>query len=118
MPRARIRRLILPFVPAALAALTFLGGLVLLTSGALPSDYSRIRALRYLVPLPFAEVSHLVGSTAGVVLLILSRGLMRRLSSAWTLAVLVIGAGMVVSLAKGFDWEEALDPRRRAESCS
>jgi len=104
----RIRRFILPFVPAALAALTFLGGLVLLTSGALPSDYSRIRALRHLVPLPFAEVSHLVGSTAGVVLLILSRGLMRRLSSAWTLAVLVIGAGMVVSLAKGFDWEEAL----------
>ncbi len=104
----RIRRLILPFVPAALAALTVLGGLVLLTSGALPNDYSRIRALRHLVPLPFAEVSHLVGSTAGVVLLILSRGLMRRLSGAWTMAVLVIGAGMVVSLAKGFDWEEAL----------
>jgi len=104
----RARRAILPFVPLALAALTFLGGLVLLTSGALPNDYSRIRALKHLVPLPFAEVSHLVGSTAGVVLLILSRGLMRRLSSAWTLAVLVIGAGIVVSLAKGFDWEEAL----------
>lgn len=104
----RIRRLALPFAPVALAALTFVGGLVLLTSGALPNDYSRIRALRHLVPLPFAEVSHLVGSTAGVVLLILSRGLLRRLSSAWTLAVAVIGAGMVVSLAKGFDWEEAL----------
>ncbi|KLK90486.1 hypothetical protein AA309_25740 [Microvirga vignae] len=104
----RIRRLMLPFVPMALAALTFLGGLVLLTSGALPSDYSRIRALRHLVPLPFAEVSHLVGSTAGVALLILSRGLMRRLESAWILAVIVIGAGMVVSFAKGFDWEEAL----------
>jgi phosphatidylglycerol lysyltransferase len=103
-----IQHLVLPFVPAALAAVTFLGGLVLLTSGALPNDYSRVRALRYLVPLPFAEVSHLVGSTAGVILLILSRGLMRRLSSAWTLAVAVIGAGMVVSLAKGFDWEEAL----------
>jgi phosphatidylglycerol lysyltransferase len=104
----RARRIVLPLIPAILAGLTFLGGLVLLTSGALPNDYSRIRALRHLVPLPFAEVSHLVGSTAGVVLLILSRGLMRRLSSAWTLAVVVIGAGMVVSLAKGFDWEEAL----------
>jgi phosphatidylglycerol lysyltransferase len=102
------RHLILPFVPAILGALTFVGGLVLLTSGALPSDYSRIRALRYLVPLPFAEVSHLVGSTAGVMLLILSRGLMKRLAGAWTLAVVVIGAGIVVSLAKGFDWEEAL----------
>lgn len=104
----RVRHLVLPFVPMALAALTFIGGLVLLTSGALPNDYSRIRALRHLVPLPFAEVSHLVGSTAGVVLLVLSRGLMRRLSSAWTMAVFVIGAGIVVSLAKGFDWEEAL----------
>jgi phosphatidylglycerol lysyltransferase len=108
LPLLRIRRLLLPFVPAALAVLTFIGGLVLLTSGALPSDYSRVRALRFLVPLPFAEVSHLVGSTAGVMLLILSRGLMRRLAGAWTLAVVVIGAGMVVSLAKGFDWEEAL----------
>jgi phosphatidylglycerol lysyltransferase len=105
---ARIMRLAMPFVPAALAALTFLGGLVLLTSGALPSDYSRIRALKHLVPLPFAEVSHLVASTAGVALLIISRGLLKRLASAWTLAMVVIGAGMVMSLAKGFDWEEAL----------
>jgi len=104
----RFRRVALPFIPAALAALTFLGGLVLLTSGALPNDYSRMRALRHLVPLPFTEVSHLVASTAGVALLILSRGLMRRLASAWNLSVFVIGAGMVLSLAKGFDWEEAL----------
>jgi phosphatidylglycerol lysyltransferase len=104
----RVRRAVLPLVPAALAALTFLGGLVLLTSGALPNDYSRIRGLRHLIPLPFAEVSHLVASTVGVALLILSRGLLRRLTSAWTLAVVMIGAGMVLSLVKGFDWEEAL----------
>lgn len=101
-------RLILPFIPAALAALTFLGGLVLLTSGALPNDYSRIRGLRHLIPLPFTEVSHLVASTVGVFLLVLSRGLLRRLTSAWTLAVILIGAAMVLSLVKGFDWEEAL----------
>jgi len=104
----RIRMLALPFVPAALAGLTFLGGLVLLTSGALPNDYSRMRALRHLVPLPFTEVSHLVASTAGVALLVLSRGLMRRLESAWTVTVAVMAGGMVLSLAKGFDWEEAL----------
>lgn len=104
----RMGRLVLPFVPAALAALTFLGGLVLLTSGALPNDYSRIRGLRHLIPLPFTEVSHLVASTVGVFLLVLSRGLLRRLTSAWTLAVVLIGAGMVLSLVKGFDWEEAL----------
>lgn len=104
----RLLQLVSPVVPAFLALLTFVGGLVLLTSGALPADYSRIRALRHLVPLPFAEVSHLVGSAAGVVLLILSRGLLRRLESAWTATIIVMGAGMAVSLLKGFDWEEAL----------
>lgn len=104
----RLVRLVSPVVPAFLALLTFVGGLVLLTSGALPADYSRVRALRHLVPLPFAEVSHLVGSAAGVVLLVLSRGLLRRLESAWTATIVVMGAGMAVSLAKGFDWEEAL----------
>ncbi|MFC0220525.1 bifunctional lysylphosphatidylglycerol flippase/synthetase MprF [Pseudochelatococcus lubricantis] len=104
----KLLRVVSPVIPAFLALLTFMGGLVLLTSGALPADYSRIRALRHLVPLPFAEVSHLVGSAAGVVLLVLSRGLLRRLESAWTVTIVVMGAGMVVSLMKGFDWEEAL----------
>jgi phosphatidylglycerol lysyltransferase len=104
----RIRLLAEPFAPAALGVLVFLGGLVLLTSGAIPSDHSRIRALKHLVPLPFAEFSHLVGSTAGVVLLVLSRGLMRRLAAAWTLSAVVLGTGVIVSLAKGFDWEEAV----------
>jgi phosphatidylglycerol lysyltransferase len=101
------RRLAVHFAPTALAALTFVGGLVLLTSGALPDDYTRVKALRHLIPLPFAEVSHLIGSTAGVILLLLAHGLRRRLASAWTLSVVVIGAGMAVSLLKGFDWEEA-----------
>jgi phosphatidylglycerol lysyltransferase len=104
----RTREVSQPFIPMALAALTFIGGLVLLTSGALPNDWTRMRALKHLLPLPFTEISHLVASCAGVVLLVLSRGLMRRLASAWALAVAVIGAGMVLSLAKGFDWEEAL----------
>ncbi len=104
----KLLRIVSPVIPTFLALLTFVGGLVLLTSGALPADYSRIRAFRHLVPLPFAEVSHLVGSAAGVVLLVLSRGLLRRLESAWTATIIVMGAGMAVSLLKAFDWEEAL----------
>ncbi len=104
----RIRRAAQPFAPVALGALTFLGGLVLLTSGAIPGDHSRIHALKHILPLPFTELSHLAGSTAGVLLLVLSRGLVRRLASAWTLSAIVLGTGIAVSLAKGFDWEEAL----------
>jgi phosphatidylglycerol lysyltransferase len=102
------RGLGLPLLPSALAALTFLGGLVLLSSGALPNDYARIRALKHLIPLPFAEISHLISSAAGVMLLVLSRGLLRRLASAWAVTVGVMSAGMILSLLKGFDWEEAL----------
>jgi phosphatidylglycerol lysyltransferase len=104
----RTRRAARSLAPLALGALTFAGGLVLLVSGATPSDEARLHALRHLVPLPFIELSHLVGSSAGVMLLIIARGLMRRLESAWLTAVAVLGVGTVVSLVKGFDWEEAL----------
>ena len=53
------------------------------------------------------EVSHLVGSIAGVALLILARGLMRRFHVAWVATELLLAAGVVVSLAKGIDYEEA-----------
>ncbi|MBT1512860.1 bifunctional lysylphosphatidylglycerol flippase/synthetase MprF [Bradyrhizobium sp. SRL28] len=94
--------------PSILAALTFAGGIVLLVSGATPSEGTRIHALKHLVPLPFVELSHLTGSAAGVLLLIIAWGLKRRLDSAWIAAVTVLAAGIVLSLAKGFDWEEAL----------
>ena len=104
----RARGVARSLAPVAVGALTFAGGLVLLISGATPSDEARLHALKHLVPLPFIELSHLVGSSAGVLLLIIARGLMRRLESAWLTAVAVLGVGIVVSLAKGFDWEEAL----------
>ncbi len=102
-----LRRLAEPFIPPVLGGLTFIGGLVLLASGAIPNEEPRINLLVHFVPLPFSEASHLVGSAAGVVLLILSHGLMRRLQTAWFLTALTLTAGIAVSLIKGLDWEEA-----------
>ncbi len=95
-------------VPQVFAATTFLGGAILLISGATPAVGSRLSWLNALLPLPVIEVSHFVGSLAGVGLLFLAAGLQRRLDAAYQLAVILLGTGIVVSLLKGLDYEEAI----------
>ena len=94
--------------PQVLAFVTFVGGAVLLFSGATPTLGSRVRWLRPLVPLPLLEISHFFGSLAGGALLILARGLQRRLDAAYHLTVAVLSAGIVLQLFKGADYEEAI----------
>ena len=103
-----ITPLLLPVAPQLLAALVFVAGAVLLVSGATPSVDSRIHLIRAVIPLPLLEVSHLAGSVIGVGLLILARGLMRRQSGAYHITFWLLLAGIVASLLKGFDVEEAL----------
>jgi len=95
-------------VPHALAVATFLAGVVLLVSGATPALSDRLGSLRDVVPLPLLEISHFAGSLAGVGLLLLARGLQRRLDAAYVLAAALLGTGIVASLLKGLDWEEAV----------
>ena len=94
--------------PTMLSAVVFLGGVVLLVSGALPAIPVRMHALRAIVPLPFSEASHIAASLTGTALLFLTPGLYRRLDGAlWlTRGLLLAGAGF--SLLKGFDYEEAI----------
>src|SRR5690606_31791119 len=51
---------------------------------------------------------HFLGSLAGAALLVLARGLQRRLDSAWWLITGFLSVGIVASLMKGFDFEEAI----------
>ncbi len=95
-------------VPQVLAFTTFIGGAILLFSGALPSVRGRLFWLRDFVPLPVIEVSHFIGSLIGVALLILARGLQRRLDAAYQITVALLGAGIVFSLLKGLEYEEAI----------
>ncbi len=97
-----------PVVPWLAALGAVVAGAVLLASGATPAEADRLRVLRRFVPLAVLEASHLVGSLIGTILLVLARGLLRRLDGAWVLAVALLGAGAVASLAKGLDWEEAI----------
>ena len=95
-------------VPPVLSALTLLAGTILLLSGATPSVSTRLEFLKELLPLQVVEGSHLLGSLTGLALIILARGLARRLDAACHLAMALLTAGIVFSLLKGLDYEEAI----------
>jgi phosphatidylglycerol lysyltransferase len=93
--------------PRLLSTLTFLGGVLLLVSGATPAAAGRLTVLERVFPLAVIEVSHFVGSIIGVALLVLSQGLWRRLDAAYFLTTMGITIGIAASLLKGVDYEEA-----------
>lgn len=101
-----------PWVPALLphifALLTLVSGAVLLFSAATPGVESRLEWLADRIPLAVLEISHFASSLLGMGLLLLARGLQRRLDAAWLLTVALLIAGIAASLLKGADYEEAL----------
>ena len=95
-------------LPQALSATTFIAGAILLFSGATPSVHGRVSALDRLLPLGVIEFSHFAGSIAGAGLLVLAWAIRRRLDAAYGLTVTLLIVGIVASLLKGLDWEEAV----------
>jgi phosphatidylglycerol lysyltransferase len=110
-PAVRLVRLVRAFLiavtPQAIAIAVFVAGAVLLFSGATPGVGERLTLLRDVVPLPVLELSHLLGSAVGVGLLVIAHGLYRRLHTAWWLTIWLLCAGILLSLLRGFDYEEA-----------
>jgi len=94
--------------PRMLALLMLLAGAMLVFSGAVPAPRGRLAWLHDFVPLGVIEASHFLGSICGVVLLVLARGLQRRLDSAYLLTAATLAAGIVFSLLRGFDYVEAI----------
>src|SRR5262249_44977903 len=105
---AAVERRLAPVLAPIIGLLVFLGGVVLLLSGATPELAARMTLLKPMLPLPLIELSHLVGSLSGLALLILARGLFRRLDGAYVLSLIVLAIGIAVSLLKGLDFEEAI----------
>ncbi len=105
-------RMVGPWVPVLLphvfALLALISGAVLLFSAVTPAVEARLTWLADLLPLSVLEISHFASSLVGMGLLLLARGLQRRLDAAWLLTVLLLAAGIIASLLKGADFEEAL----------
>jgi phosphatidylglycerol lysyltransferase len=101
-------RLAATLAPQVMALAVFTGGAVLLISGALPTVGSRLAWLSNLLPLSIIEYSHFLGSMIGMVLLVMAAGLRRRLDMAYALSMILLAAGIIFSLLKGGDYEEAL----------
>src|SRR5262249_13783780 len=94
--------------PKLLAVFMMLGGAVLMFSGATPTAAGRLAWVNAFVPLPVIELSHFVGSVVGFGLLVVAWGLARRLDAAYVVGCIGLVIGIVASILKGGDYEEAL----------
>jgi phosphatidylglycerol lysyltransferase len=92
--------------PNVSAVLALGAGIMLLVSGATPSDPERFRWVVQIAPLPLIEISHFLSSILGLVLVLLAFGLRRRLDAAWGATVGVLALAAVLALFKGFNWEQ------------
>ncbi|UTH43618.1 bifunctional lysylphosphatidylglycerol flippase/synthetase MprF [Loktanella salsilacus] len=104
---ATLLRATQPIVPILSAALALLSGAALLLRGDLPAVGARA-LLEDLLPLGLVETSHLLASVAGVLLLIVARGLYRRMARAWFISMALLASGLVLSLLKGAELENAM----------
>lgn len=85
-----------------------LAGAILLVSGATPPEWTRFHVLARVVPVSLLEGSHFLGSVVGMGLIVLAQGIRRRVDVAYLATTVLLGAGIVFSLLKGWDYEEAI----------
>lgn len=108
------RSLVLPWqalrqaLPHLYSMLLLASGAMLLLSGTLPGEAERLEWLGDVVPITLIQASHLIGSLAGLLLLVLARGVRLKLRSAYYLTLQLLAIGAVASLLKGVDYEEAI----------
>ena len=90
-------------LPTMVAFAVFIAGGVLLISGVTP-----MVQIGHFISLPVIAISHFLGSLVGTGLLFLARALQRRLNGAYLLTLFLLGAGIILSLLKGFDYKVAI----------
>ena len=103
-----VGRWIPAILPQLLSITTFAGGVILIVSGATPSARGRVSALDAVLPLGVIALSHFAASLAGAALIILAWAIRRRLDAAYSLTIATLVIGIITSLLKGLDWEEAV----------
>ena len=95
-------------IPRLLALSTFVGGVILLFSGATPARTGRMGWIVDMLPLPIIEISAYFVSILGIALILLARGLQRRLDAAYHLTLWVLAGGVIFSLTSALDIVQAI----------
>lgn len=95
-------------IPVLFSILLMIAGAILLFSGVTPTSHSSISMIKNNLPVFLIEFSHLAGSISGVLLLFLARAVRLRVNAAYTASIVLLLVGIIASLLKGFDWQEAL----------
>lgn len=90
--------------PRFAALLVFFCGVCVLFAVALPVDDQRMELLATILPRWLIEISYFLSGVIGMLLLLFSRGLYRRLTIAWwmTVASLVVAIGLALSSSLGY----------------
>jgi phosphatidylglycerol lysyltransferase len=103
-----LRPAVWQIAPGLAALLTAAAGVMLLVSGATPSDPVRFAWLMSWAPVLLIEVSHFVSSILGLALVLTAFGLSRRLGAAWGATMLLALIAAVLAFFKGVNYEESL----------
>ncbi|NQD35708.1 bifunctional lysylphosphatidylglycerol flippase/synthetase MprF [Permianibacter sp. IMCC34836] len=91
-----------------LALAVFLGGAILLFSGATPTGAKRLLTLTELLPLWLLEATHFLAALAAVSLLLLARSLLRHSRNGFELATKILPLAAILAVAKGLQYEVAI----------
>jgi phosphatidylglycerol lysyltransferase len=83
------------------------GGVLIMVSSATPALYARLPAVERFIPLPLVEAGHVAAALAGLLLLVLARGLARGYRAALRSTLLLLFVAALAAILKGLDWEEA-----------
>ena len=87
----RVRPWAVVLAPNLFALMVFTAGIMLLASSAAPTVVGRLEMVGDIVPLGVIELSHFLGSIAGLLLLLVASGLRRRLDGAWLATLGILG---------------------------
>jgi lysylphosphatidylglycerol synthetase-like protein (DUF2156 family) len=108
MSAPELRPAALAVAPTLSAILAAGAGILLLASGATPSEPTRFALWVAVAPGPLIEISHFLSSILGLVLILLAFGLRARLDAAWWAALATLAGGAVLAVFKGLNWEETV----------
>lgn len=100
-PVIAVGRVYNTFTPTIMAVVVGIGGAYLLFSGALPINPDRMPFVAEVIPVALLETSHMLASMIGLGLIILSRGLFKKLDLAFRMTILLLLFGTVLSFFKG-----------------